>query len=101
MQLSNVSACNWQVGIKEAYDGFVFITSPVGEWTLACGWGLPHGVSKESIAEVKKLLQALSKEFGDAQFFCTYCVTEYHCWIKAKNGRWKGCIVSWAKSVRV
>ncbi len=87
LQLSNVSDCNWQVGIEKAYDDFVFITPAVGEWTLACGWGLPHGDSKESIAEVKKLLQVLSKEFGDAQFFCTHRVIEYHCWIKAQNGK--------------
>lgn len=87
LQLSNVSECNWRVGISKAYEGSVFISPPVDGWTLACGWGLPYGDSKESIAEVKKTVQLLSKEFGDAQFFCTHRVTEYHCWIKAKNGQ--------------
>lgn len=87
LKLKNVSECNWQVGIDKAYNGSVFITPPIDGWTLACGWGLPHGDSKESIDEVKVFLQTLSKEFGEAQFFCTHRITEYHCWIKAVNGQ--------------
>jgi len=87
LKLKNISDCNWQVGIDKAYNGSVFITPTIDGWTLACGWGLPHGDSKEGIDEVKNILQALSKEFGEAQFFCTHRVTEYHCWIKATNGQ--------------
>jgi len=87
LKLKNISDCNWQVGIDKAYNGSVFITPSIDGWTLACGWGLPHGDSKESISEVKNILRTLSKEFGEAQFFCTHRVTEYHCWIKSKNGQ--------------
>jgi hypothetical protein len=87
LKLKNISDCNWQVGIDKAYNGSVFITPTIDGWTLACGWGLPHGDSKEGIDEVKNILQTLSKEFGEAQFFCTHRVTEYHCWIKASNGQ--------------
>jgi hypothetical protein len=87
LKLKNISNCNWQVGIDKAYNGSVFITPTIDGWTLACGWGLPHGDSKEGIDEVKIILQTLSKEFGEAQFFCTHRVTEYHCWIKATNGQ--------------
>jgi len=86
LKLKNISDCNWKVGIDKAYSGSVFITPTIDGWTLACGWGLPHGDTKEGIIEVKNILQILSKEFGDAQFFCTHRVTEYHCWIKAVNG---------------
>ena len=87
LKLKNVSDCNWQVGIDKAYNGSVFITPTIDGWTLACGWGLPHGDTKEGIEEVKSILRALSKEFGEAQFFCSHRVTEYHCWIKATNGQ--------------
>jgi len=87
LKLKNVSECNWQVGIDEAYNGSVFITPTIEGWTLICGWGLPKGDSKESIDEVKNILKTLSKEFGDAQFFCTYHIPEYHCWMKASNGQ--------------
>ena len=87
LELKNTSICNWQVGIDRAYNGSVFITPLIDGWSLACGWGLPHGDSKDGIEEVKKILQSLSKEFGEAQFFCTHRVTEYHCWIKATSGQ--------------
>lgn len=87
LKLKNISECNWKVGIDKAYNGSVFITPTIDDWTLACGWGLPHGDSKEGIDLVKNILQSLSKEFGEAQFFCTNRVTEYHCWIKATNGQ--------------
>ena len=87
LKLKNTSDCNWQVGIDKAYNGSVFITPTIDGWTLACGLGLPPGDSKEGIDEIKNILQILSKEFGEAQFFCTHRVTEYHCWIKASNGK--------------
>jgi hypothetical protein len=89
LNIKNISGCNWEVGIDKAYNGSVFITPTINGWILACGWGLPHGDTKEGIAEVKNILQTLSKEFGEAQFFCTHRVTEYHCWIKALNGEVK------------
>lgn len=87
LKLKNFSDCNWQVGIDKAYNGSVFITPTIDGWTLACGWGLPHGDTKEGIEEVKNILLILSEEFSEAQFFCTHRVTEYHCWIKATNGQ--------------
>lgn len=84
--LKNVTECNWQVGIKKAYSGSVFITPQIDSWTLACGWGLPRGDSMEGLEVVKNILRVLSNEFGEAQFFCTHRVTEYHCWLKARNG---------------
>lgn len=87
LELKDLSDCNWQVGIDKAYNGSVFITPTIDGWTLACGWGLPHGDTKEGIEEIKNILLVLSKEFGEAQFFCTHRITEYHCWIKASNGQ--------------
>jgi hypothetical protein len=88
-KLKNISDCNWEVGIDRAYNGSAFITPSIDGWTLACGWGLPHGDSREGIEEVKNILKALSKEFGEAQFFCTHRITEYHCWIRAVDGQVK------------
>ena len=87
LKIQNISKCNWKVGISKAYEGSIFITPTIDGWTLACGLGLPTGDSKESITEVKQILQTLSKEFGEAQFFCTHRVVEYHCWMRAINGQ--------------
>jgi hypothetical protein len=87
LELKNVSDCNWRAGVDKAYNGSVFITPSIDGWTSACGWGLPHGDSKEGIEEVKRVLRILSTELGEAQYFCTHRVSEYHCWMKAINGQ--------------
>jgi len=86
LNLADIRPCNWQMGIEKAYENSVFITPPINGWTLACGRGLPPGDTKEGIEFVKGILQNLSKYYGEAQFFCTHRVTEYHCWIKAIEG---------------
>lgn len=86
LNLTNTRPCNWELGIEKAYESSVFITPPINGWTIACGRGLPYGDSKEGIEFVKSILQNLSKDYGEAQFFCTHRVTEYHCWIKAVEG---------------
>jgi hypothetical protein len=87
LKSKNTSNCNWKVGIDKAYNGSVFITSAINGWTLVCGSELPAGDSKENINKVKNILQTLSKEFDEAQFFCTHRIVEYHCWMKAKKGQ--------------
>jgi len=84
--LQNPQECNWKSGIENAYSGSVFIAPAIDNWTLAIGLGLSAGDSKESLADVKELLSKLSKEFGEAQFFCTHRVVEYHCWVKSTYG---------------
>ncbi len=77
---------NWENGIKEAYNKSIFITPVINDWTLVVGWGLPRGDSKDSLQKIKKLITALSARFGEAQFFCTHRVIEYHCWMKSMHG---------------
>jgi len=78
---------NWKSGIENAYENSVFITPQIGEWTLAVGMGLPLGDSQESIEKLEKVLNELSSEFGEAQFFGTHRVVEYHNWMKSVNGK--------------
>ncbi|MCF6174993.1 MAG: hypothetical protein L3J71_04460 [Victivallaceae bacterium] len=49
--------------------------------------GLPTGDSQKSIEKLENLLNKLSSEFGEAQFFGTHRVVEYHNWIKSVNGK--------------
>ncbi|TCN72868.1 hypothetical protein [Acetobacteroides hydrogenigenes] len=85
--LKKTKPSNWKNGIDKAYKDAIFITPVIDNWTLIVGMGLPTGDSKESIDQVSDLLNRLSKQFGEAQFFCTHRVVEYHCWIKSTNGK--------------
>ncbi|MCF7560575.1 hypothetical protein L3X39_07990 [Sabulilitoribacter multivorans] len=87
LELKNLRPSNWKSGIENAYNNSVFITPQVGDWTLAVGMGLPLGDSQESIAKLEKLLNKLSSEFGEAHFYGTHRVVEYHNWMKSVNGK--------------
>jgi hypothetical protein len=84
--LKTTKPSNWKNGIDKAYGDAIFIAPAIDNWTLIVGMGLPSGDSKDSIDQVSDLLNRLSKQFGEAQFFCTHRVVEYHCWIKSING---------------
>ena len=86
MNLQHLDPCNWTVGIKEAYQGDIFITPVIDGWTMVLGWGLPTGDTPDEVEKVKKLLISLSTEFGDAQYFGTHRVSDFHVWMKAVNG---------------
>ncbi len=87
LKIKKITKCNWKFGIDKAYNGSIFITPPINGWTLVCGLGLPESDNKDGINNVKEILKTLSREFGEAQFFCTHRVVEYHCWMKAINGQ--------------
>ena len=86
--LVNSCDCNWTVGIQRAYEGGVFITPSIGDWTLICGNGL---LIYDKNNRQKLLLNQLSAEFGSAQFFATHRVLDYHCWMKAERGKLIRC----------
>jgi len=88
--LKNFMACNWKFGIERAYENKVFVSPPVGNWTLAVGWGLTDFKTESEFDEsvgLKQKIDLLSKSFGEAQLFATHRVTEYHCWAKSVNGK--------------
>jgi predicted MPP superfamily phosphohydrolase len=87
LNLKDTKPSNWKSGIENAYENSVYITPQIGKWTLAVGMKLVTGDTKESIEELEKILNKLSLEFGEAQFFGTHRVVEYHNWMKSVNGK--------------
>ncbi len=92
LELENVRPANWNSGIREAYGSKVFITPQIGDWTLIVGYGLMVGAAVTESDESnwhKNQINKLSKVFGEAQFFATHRVTEYHTWGKSIDGEIK------------
>ncbi len=85
--LKDVREATWKEGIGAAHESSIYVTPPIGEFTLAVGKNLqaPEMVR----AFVKPLLERLSREFGDAQYFCTHRVVEFHVWARASKGQLK------------
>jgi hypothetical protein len=78
-------AGTWAEGIEAAHQSAVFITPPLADWTLAVGTALfpPDRVE----AFVKPLLERLSRQFGEAQYFCTHQDAGLQVWARARRGR--------------
>ena len=76
----------WATGIEAAHRGSVFVTPPVGDWTLAVGTPLfptPDGTA----AFVPSLLDRLGRRFADVQFFCNHADVGLYAWGRARKGR--------------
>lgn len=86
LSFKDKAVTNWEIGIREAYNNSVFVTPPIDGWVLIVGWGLPSGDSTQSIDEIKHLANKLSTQFGEAQFFGTHRIVDYHAWSKSVNG---------------
>jgi hypothetical protein len=85
LDLRGARNATWADGLKAADGSSVYVTPPVADWTLAVGRALfPPGRADEF---VKPLLAQLSREFGDAQYFCTHQDLGLHVWARARQGR--------------
>lgn len=87
LQLQQVQPCSWQQGVASAYAQQVFITPPIGEWTLVAGRRLPLVDNATTLRAAETLLVRLSREFGEAQYFYSNRIIETHGWLKAQQGQ--------------
>ena len=83
--LRGTRAATWGEGIEAAHQSSVFVTPPLADWTLAVGTALFPPDRAEAF--VKPLLERLSRDFGEAQYFGTHRDIELHLWARARNGR--------------
>jgi hypothetical protein len=81
--LTNVQPIGWSDGLGQSYGarGDIFVSPPVGGWTLAIG-SLPSADQEEFLP----LLQILSRQFGQAFYFGTHRIVDYHAWAIAEDG---------------
>ena len=82
--LQRQKVANWKSGIEAAHDSQIFITPPINGWTLLVGVGLPDSSDGEGAI---RMLESLSQEFGETQYFATNRVVELHAWARARDGK--------------
>jgi hypothetical protein len=85
LDLQQTRAATWAEGIKAAHRSSVFVTPPLADWTLAVGTALFPPDRTETF--VQPLLERLSRQFEDAQYFCTHHDYELHVRARARKGR--------------
>ena len=85
LELRGVREATWRDGVAAAGRGAVFVTPPVGEWTLAVSAALlPPRRAGEF---VRPLLERLSGPFKEAQYFCAHEGAGAYAWARAAAGR--------------
>ena len=85
-RLGYVRDCNWEYGIAATKTDGVFISPPLQGWRLVLGRQLPFADGELNREQVLALLARSSSKAGEAQFFATHRVSEFHCWMKAQAG---------------
>jgi hypothetical protein len=83
--LQGARPASWAEGIEAAHRSSLFVTPPLASWTLALGSALFPPDRAEAF--VQPLLERLSRQFGEAQYFCTHRDFELHIWARARKGR--------------
>jgi len=74
--LTNLELANWSNGLEKASENHVFLTPNIEGWILAVGWGLGE------IWKKTELLEQLSHEYGEAQFFLTHAGAHSYTYIR-------------------
>lgn len=85
LNLVKIQAANWLTGIEGAYEGKFFVSPPVNGWTLVINSFMPDITDPTEQSPLKVIVE-LSRIFGEAYYFGTHRVVEYHAWAKAMNG---------------
>jgi hypothetical protein len=86
LELTDRRSASFTAGTDAAYKQGVFVTAPIGEWTLAHGRGL-FFIDTESPGSVFPVwLTEISRRLGEVQFFSNYRVPEAHMWAAAAKG---------------
>lgn len=82
--LSGLRETTWTEGVTAARGRSVFVTPPVGDWTLVVGACL---LRAEGVGEfVKPLLESLSRHFREAQYFGNHSGVGLCVWARAQKG---------------
>ena len=89
--LQNIATAGWSRGVSEIYseqngDSAVYVSPPLGEWTLVAGVSLPHPLGPSFVDKCSLLLRRLSSSFGEAQYFFTFPLLDFYAWAKASDG---------------
>lgn len=90
--LEGLKPANWNAGVGAIYDSsladqYVFLTPPVGGWTLLASAALPLPLGANFADKVTPLLEHLSSKFGDCRYFAAFPGIDVFAWFKFASGR--------------
>lgn len=85
LRLRAAREATWADGMEAAHAGSVYITPPVGDWTLVLGTPLFPSPDPATNA-IRPLLERLGRQFEEVQYFCTHPDLGLVAWARARRG---------------
>jgi hypothetical protein len=83
--LHRTTLCSWSEGAASLGENQLFVSSPIGSWTLVIGPGLPNPAA--DIDQCFHFLTRLSAELGHVDFFWHDRALSHHAWAQAECGQ--------------
>lgn len=85
LRLNRTTLCSWSEGAGSLGENQLFVSSPIGSWTLVIGPGLPNPAA--DIDRCYHFLTRLSAELGHVEFFWHDRALSHHAWAQAECGQ--------------
>ncbi len=90
--LDELRPANWNSGLGAVYDleladAYVFVSPPVKGWTIVAGVSLPLPAGGSFVDKMSPLLQRLSVEFAEVQYFAAFPIIDFYAWARTQKGR--------------
>jgi hypothetical protein len=90
LSLRNVRRCDWDAGIRAAYQypstGSVFVTPQIDGWVLCVGFPLFGPAEGRPPAFGRLAAELADKLQSEVQYFATHRIVEAHAWARARPG---------------
>ncbi len=83
--LQNATPCTWEDGLANAVERGIFVSPPIGGWTLVLGPCLP--APDDDIDALFRTITDLSARLGHVQYFHANAALSQHAWAKSEYGR--------------
>jgi len=84
--LRKLAQASWEQGVEAAHRGSVFVTPPVGDWTLVLGTPLFHPPDRTAEG-LEMLLETLSRQFEEVQYLASLKDAGLFVWGQARQGK--------------
>jgi len=104
LYLPDMQTINWDVAMDRIYekDDPIIITPRIHTWCFVVGRYLYDlGSYSDDLTKLKNRIVEFSNVFEEVQAFATHRVSEYHHWLRAKNGKVDRCFAYVGESGRI
>ncbi len=83
--MQNITPCTWEDGLENTDRRGIFVSPPIGGWTLVLGPRLPD--LSGDVDALFRFITQLSARLGHVQYFHSNTALHHHAWVRSEYGR--------------